>query len=74
MTKGQGRTLGGWRGYSCSAQLISFEMNLKKKISRAEHEYTNIQPPPPPPPPPNQSASLAAACGVATGIPGENWH
>ncbi len=33
MTKGQGRTLGGWGGGggdSCSAQLISFEMNLKK--------------------------------------------
>ncbi len=34
--------------YSCSARLISFEMNLiSKEIRRAEHEYMNIPPPPP---------------------------
>ncbi len=33
--------------YSCSARLISFEMNLiSKEIRRAEHEYLNIPPPP----------------------------
>jgi hypothetical protein len=33
--------------YSCSARLISFEMNLNsKEIRRAEHEYMNIHPPP----------------------------
>ncbi len=44
--------LGGGGGgifiYSCSARLISFEMNLiSKEIRRAEHEYMNIPPPPP---------------------------
>ncbi len=40
--------------YSCSARLISIEMNLKttdfkrfQEICRAEHEYMNIHPPPP---------------------------
>ena len=34
--------------YSCSARLISFEINLiSKEISRAEHEYMNMHPPPP---------------------------
>ncbi len=41
---------GGGKGifiYSCSTQLISFEMNLiSKEIRRAEHEYMNIPPPP----------------------------
>ena len=42
-----------WRGcifiYSCSIQVIYFEINLiSKEISRAEPEYMNIHAPPPP--------------------------
>ena len=39
--------------YSCSARLVSFQIDkfklISKETSRAEHEYMNKHPPPPPP-------------------------